>query len=624
VTKNNETLALVAAALLGAATLAPHANAAPAATTAAEPARPPQSLPLRPCQSVSADAPITVTLGKSRVVGLPFPVVRLVVGGRPGGRAGPPIPAGQAAGAPGQQGTPSSAQGSDGVAETDITLLSPTELYVLGRRPGTMNVVLQASDGRCLVKDIVVTVDAAALQSVIVELLPQETEVRVRATEGALVLTGTVSDSMRMDEILSIASTYAGEQRKMINLLKVAAPQQVMLEVTIAEVSKAVLDHMNLDFTRMLTTADGRVSRIFSGIFGGNAAAFARFAQNVAGGTIGNAASAGTRGATAIAGSTLSSTSTGSTLLGVDAQQRDGIVRVLAEPNILAISGQAASFLSGGKIFIPVAQSSGRNGAPTITLEEKEFGVGLKFTPTVLDGGRVNLKLVSEVSELQQTGSPFTSINDVTAILPSMTTRRVDTTVQLFDGQSFMVAGLIKNNVTGAIDKFPGLGETPVVGALFRSTEFQNDRTELMFIVTPRLVKPMQGMAILPTDNHTAPTRADIMLNGIAEGARPLRPAAARAEAPVVTVTPVAPAAPLAPIGPLAPVAPVVTVTPVAPVTPLAPIGPLAPVAPVTSVTTATPETTATPVTPVAEPRPEPAPQEQPTSEATPSAEPRS
>ena len=148
--------------------------------------------------------------------------------------------------------------------------------------------------------------------------------------------------------------------------------------------------------------------------------------------------------------------------------------------------------------------------------------MGLRFTPTVL-GDRINLKVASEVSELSQTGSPFTTVGGVTSILPSMTTRRVDTTVQLGDGQSFVVAGLIKNNVTEAVNKFPGLGEAPIVGALFRSTEFQNDLTELMFVVTPRLVKPFVRPPV-PTDNHVVPSRADVILRG--EGRKPpARPA---------------------------------------------------------------------------------------------------
>lgn len=530
-TTNPKTLVACAAGIL----LMPALSIAQTTAPAVQPrASAPMNIPLRPCQSVSTDEPINVTLGKSRVVRLPFPAVRIVVGGRGtgAGRAGAPVVVPQGAAAPGRT-TGASQSDSDGVAETDITLISPTELYVLGRRPGAMNVVVQAADGRCLVKDIVVTVDAASLQGTITEFLPDERDVRVRATEGALVLSGTVTDTIRMDEVLSIASSYAGEQRRIINLLKVSAPQQVMLEVTIAEVSKTILDHLNLDFARMFTTADGRVSRMLSGIIGGGPATFSRFSRNLAGGAVNNGAAASVGTGVGAAASSISSASTGATLLGVDAQQRDGIVRVLAEPNILAISGQSASFLSGGKIFIPVAQNRD-NAGTTITLQEKEFGVGLKFTPTVLDGARINLKLVSEVSELQQTGSPFTSINGLTAILPSMATRRVDTTVQLRDGQSFMVAGLIKNNVTGALDKFPGLGQAPVVGALFRSTEFQNDQTELMFIVTPRLVKPLQGGAILPTDNHIAPTRNDVILKGTAEGTRRLAPAPTSQAAPVV------------------------------------------------------------------------------------------
>jgi pilus assembly protein CpaC len=185
----------------------------------------------------------------------------------------------------------------------------------------------------------------------------------------------------------------------------------------------------------------------------------------------------------------------------------------------MAISGQQASFLSGGKIFIPVSRDpAGIGGFATITLEEKEFGIGVKFTPTVLGGSRINLKMVSEVSDLSQTGSPFTSVNGVTSVLPSFSVRRADTTVQLNDGQSFVIAGLIKNNSTETIKRFPGLGEVPVLGALFRSSEFQTNQTELMFVITPRLVKPLATAPTLPTDNHIVPSRGDMYLNGAIEG----------------------------------------------------------------------------------------------------------
>ena len=187
----------------------------------------------------------------------------------------------------------------------------------------------------------------------------------------------------------------------------------------------------------------------------------------------------------------------------------------------MAISGQQASFLSGGKIFIPVAQNAAGGSGTNITLEEKEFGIGVKFTPTVLNGNRVNLKMVSEVSDLSQTGSPFTTVGGVTAVLPSLTVRRADTTVQLNDGQSFVIAGLIKANVTESIKRFPGLGEVPVMGALFRSTEFQNEQTELMFVITPRMVKPLAEAPRVPTDNHVVPSRAEVYLNGALESSTP-------------------------------------------------------------------------------------------------------
>jgi pilus assembly protein CpaC len=540
-------------AILAAATLATSAFAAtPSAATQSAAGKPSPTAPaLKPCESVKVDPPTTLILGKSQVVHLDFPAARLIVGGQSSSRAGRPVAT--ADGAPGQSAVPAPTrnQFSDGVADTEITLLSPTELFFLGRRTGSMNVVLQSADGRCVVKDIIVTIDPETLQGQLTALMPEETGVKIRAAENTLVLTGSVSDPIKLDQVMSLATSY-GDGKKVVNLLRVNTPQQVMLEVKIAEVSKNLLDHFGMDFSRLVTSADGLTSSIISGIIGGNAGLLGRFANINSANAIGGAATSNIGAGSSTSGGTLGSTDTtivanpdgtfsrrttltpgtiskSGTLLGIDAQKKDGILRVLAEPNIMAISGQAASFLSGGKIFIPVAQNSSGGGV-TYTLEEKEFGVGLKFTPTVLDG-RVNLKVVSEVSELSQTGSPFTTIGGTTAIIPSMSTRRVDTTVQLGDGQSFVVAGLIKNNVTEALNRIPGLGEVPVMGALFRSTEFQTDQTELMFVVTPRLVKPLLTATTLPTDNHVVPSRADVYLMGRGEGAAPA-PAPAPAAAP--------------------------------------------------------------------------------------------
>lgn len=459
--------------------------ATPAAARGGAPARP----AVQPCTTVAVDPPTILTLGKSKVVRLDFPAARLVVGGQAASRAGRPVTTSPEAPAPaGAPGAPAS-QVSDGVADTEITLLSPTELFFLGKKTGSMNVVLQSADGRCVVKDIVVTVDPDTLQAKLAELMPGETGIKVRGADTALVLTGNVTDAIKLEQILTIAGSY-GDSKKLVNLMRVTAPQQVMLEVKIAEVSKSLLDKLGARVNVRNTASSGLNTYSLISNFltaGAGLVQALRFGRGD---------------------------------IAIDAENNDGLVRILAEPNIMAISGQAASFLSGGKIFIPVAQDPGITGIGRITLEEKEFGVGLKFTPTVLDG-RVNLKVVSEVSELSQTGSPFTTINGVTAILPSMTTRRVDTTVQLGDGQSFVVAGLIKNNVAEALKRFPGLGEAPVVGPLFRSTEFQNDQTELMFVVTPRLVRPVTEPLALPTDNHVVPTRADRMWNGSGEGSLP-------------------------------------------------------------------------------------------------------
>jgi pilus assembly protein CpaC len=201
----------------------------------------------------------------------------------------------------------------------------------------------------------------------------------------------------------------------------------------------------------------------------------------------------------------------------LDAEKKESLVKVLAEPNVMAISGQEGSFLAGGRILIPVSQDAlGR-----IALEEKEFGVGLRFTPTVLSGGRINLRVSPEVSELSRDGVGIgNGTTQIRAILPLITTRRASTTVQLADGQSFAIGGLIKNNSTANIKAFPILGELPVLGALFRSTDFQNDKTELVFVVTPRLVKPLPLPNKLPTDGLREPSRKELFIDGKLEGNR--------------------------------------------------------------------------------------------------------
>lgn len=520
------------------------------------PASAPPAAALKPCNTVTVDPTTYLALGKSRVVRLDFPAARLVVGGTPSSRASRPV---AVDGNP-AQGTPAlptsgatmNSPAVQGVADTEITLLSPTELFFLGRKTGSMNVVLQSSDGRCVVKDIVVTIDPETLQSKIGELMPEEGGVKVRAAENAVVLTGSVSDGVRLDQIVTLASMY-GDGKKVVNLLRVNSPQQVMLEVKIAEVSKTLLNRFGLDYSRLVTSANGLTSSIISGIVGGGAGLLGQFRSGYNFGAIGGNASVTANGSSATGAASIGATDVNrqvngdgsvtdhitykpgaigksASLLGIDAKKSDGFVRLLAEPNIMAISGQSASFTSGGRFYIPVPQQGGIN-----TLQEKSFGVILNVTPTVLDGSRMNLKLQAEVSDLSQTGAAFTTVSGQTAILPTVVTRNVDTTVQLQDGQSFMVAGLIKNNMSGSLDKFPGLGEVPVMGALFRSTDFQNDQTELMFVITPRLVKPTTGPITLPTDNHVPPSYGELFWNGNLEGPAPPPAPASATAAPAAT-----------------------------------------------------------------------------------------
>lgn len=405
----------------------------------------------------------------------------------------------------------------------NVVVPSANEVVIVARAIGTTNLIVSGRDKRSTVIDIAVGLDTAALRAQFDSLFPQEKDIRIGSAGNALVLSGMVSDAAVAGQLVELASAFqsvgaqsdsqdgagspspagvgapaaaaapaagAGAGAKVLNMLTVAAPQQVMLEVKIAEVSKSLVDQLGARAGFSKSNGSWSYSVVSSLLSG-------------AGNTLG-AAGPGIKGLT------------------IDGEKRDGLVKILAEPNVMAISGQEASFLAGGKIFIPVAQNSA-GGVPTITLEEKEYGVAVRFTPTVLAGGRINLRVAPEVSELNREGIGISATglsNNATAILPSFTTRRAATTVQLQDGQSFAIGGLIRNNVTSNIKRFPFLGEVPVLGTLFRSSDFQNDRTELVFIVTPHLAKPMEAVPALPTDNYVPPTRTEFLLGGQHEGAR--------------------------------------------------------------------------------------------------------
>ncbi len=400
--------------------------------------------------------------------------------------------------------------GNPGVVQA--MLVAPDTMYLVGVDLGSTNMIIQGKSGACSVVDIVVGMDVAALQQTLATVMPEEKHIVVLTAADSIVLTGSVADAPAAARAVELAQAYVrrplqalqthkGDERKgeeethaapvsgaagtrVVNLLSVGSPQQVMLEVKIAEVSKSLLERLEVGATLRYATGSW-VTTLVSNFLTGNAHG------------------------------SLEARKSNGNVLTAEAQKSDGLVRILAEPTVMAISGQEGSFLAGGRIFIPVAQDTGR-----ITLEEREFGVGLRFTPTVLAGGRINLQVAPEVSELSREGVGVTSSGlPGSSIMPVITTRRASTTVQLFDGQSFAIGGLIKNNLISNFKGLPVLGEIPILGALFRSTDYQQDRSELVFVVTPHLVQPLAANYRLPTDSVTAPTRGELFFGGKLEGA---------------------------------------------------------------------------------------------------------
>lgn len=406
----------------------------------------------------------------------------------------------------------------------NVVVPNASEVVIVARGVGTTNLIVSSRDQHSAVFDIVVGLDTAALRAQFDALFPQEKGIRIGSSGNTLILSGMVGDSAVASQLVELATAFqegtapvaaasagAGSPSpagvgapaaagpaasgtsaaKVLNMLSVAAPQQVLLEVKIAEVSKSLVDQLGASASASFGKAPGWTYGIASSLLSG-------------------------------AGSAVGAAKGTARQFTVDGQKHDGLVKILAEPTVMAISGQEASFLAGGKIFIPVAQS-GLGGASTITLEEKEYGVAVKFLPTVLAGGRINLRVAPEVSELNREGVGISmngSNNAASTILPSFTTRRAATTVQLQDGESFAIGGLIRNNVTSDIKRFPFLGDVPLLGTLFRSSEFQNDRTELVFIVTPHLAKPLPAQPRLPTDDYVQPDRVDFLIGGQHEGWR--------------------------------------------------------------------------------------------------------
>ncbi|KJS29828.1 MAG: pilus assembly protein CpaC [Desulfatitalea sp. BRH_c12] len=373
----------------------------------------------------------------------------------------------------------------------DFILLSSREIYLTGNAAGTTNMTLWQDGTIVAVYDLQVVYDVSLLKQQLHELLPEEKELGITAANNTITLSGRASSSASLAKALALAASYAPEG-KVNNLVEVGGVHQVMLEVRVAEIARSTTKRLGINFNYMrggdfgfsllgqLSTIDEVPDLLISPAVN----ALFRFSKG-------------------------SATWTGI----VDALKSDGLAKVLAEPTLIALSGQSARFLAGGEFPVPVPQEG-----DTVTIEYKEFGVGLVFTPTVLSKDRINIRVTPEVSELDFS----TAVQIAGYVAPGLNKRTATTTVELGDGQSFAIAGLLKENINETIQKFPLLGDIPVLGALFRSQSFQKNETELIIVVTPRLVKPLDmARQTLPTDFYVEPSDAEFYLEGLLQGRAP-------------------------------------------------------------------------------------------------------
>lgn len=409
----------------------------------------------------------------------------------------------------------------------DILPLTSRSLYVLGKTTGTTSLTLYDRNRTLIaVVDVVVGPNVAALQRQLGELIPGE-PVEARLSNESVVLTGTLSNAPAVQRAVQIAETYA--PGKVINMMSVGSTQQVMLEVRFSEMRRGAA--RQLGFNHAFLSDSGN----FQGGFGDNAPTTALLTNENGTPTINIAGILESFGVAA-ASYNIGSLNIFSAL---DALERRGVVTTLAEPNLIALSGETASFLAGGEFPIPVLQgNSGGGGGDSsggqgITIEFKPFGVSLSFTPTVLADGVINLEVAPEVSSIDTAAS--IRVNGL--VIPGLQVRRARTTLELRDGQSFAMAGLLRRDFRDTVRQFPILGQIPIIGTLFRSTGFESEDTELVIIVTPRLVRPVPaGQIAVPTDRVQPPNEAELFLMGRTDGAvqpDPVGPGDAHAVRPV-------------------------------------------------------------------------------------------
>jgi pilus assembly protein CpaC len=403
-------------------------------------------------------------------------------------------------------------------AVADVQVKSQRQLYVFGKAGGETTVYASNAAGDIIWSaNVRVGSNLDSIDQMLALAMP-EANIQV-ATMGTntVLLTGTIAAPEDAAEAERLVAAFVGENANVVTRLRMATPLQVNLRVRFAEVNRSLVRSLGVNLTTRDTTSGFQF-----GVGQGRSNGIPVFEP---GGPLWTGRTA------ADSGSVVSNLATGTTLglfgkfLGLDIgsaldlAERDGLVSILSEPNLTALSGETAEFLAGGEFPIPLSQGLG-----TTTIEYKKFGVSLAYTPTVLANGRISLRVRPEVSELSSQGS--VTLNGFQ--VPALTIRRAETTIELGSGQSFMIAGLLSNSAQNTIDKAPGAGDLPILGALFRSTTFQRGQTELVIVVTPYLVRPVDDSEIaLPTDGLHMPNALEQWLgnvdnNGVSGERRPM------------------------------------------------------------------------------------------------------
>jgi pilus assembly protein CpaC len=401
----------------------------------------------------------------------------------------------------------------------DALVLSPTQIYITGKIPGSTNITLWGEADRVTTTfNVEVTPDIPGLKMKLHEILPDETGIKVTATQDSITLSGTVSGPGYMTQALALVQSYAPRDKegrpKVVNLLEITGVQQVMIEVRVSEMSRTLTKQLGFNFSTVSSSGKQFGVSTLNSLTSLPTAGFpASVSTSIANGLTTTSITPNPLGVSNTVNGVFSFLGNGATWTTfIDALQDNGLLHVLAEPTLITLSGKTANFLAGGEFPVPVPQPG---ITAIVTIQYKPFGVGLNFTPTVLSDGRINMIIAPEVSELDF--SQAVSLQGY--IIPSITTRRVSTTVELADGQSFAIAGLLQEEIKEDVQKFPLLGAIPILGALFRSSSFTKSETELVIIVTPHLVKPLDlSKQTLPTDTFVEPDDFEFYLEGRLEG----------------------------------------------------------------------------------------------------------